>query len=95
MDDLSPQAWQARALALEARLRAVSGAVADVYHDVSNPVSALTGNIELLGILVDEGEVDEGLRATARDLEAALERLHETLDGLRKLRNALRADEPL
>ena len=92
MDDLSPQA---RAEALEARLRAVSEAVADVYHDVSNPVSALTGNIELLGILVDEGEVDEGIRATARDLEAALERLHDTLEGLRKLRNALRAGEPL
>ena len=95
MNEASPEFLQTRIGQLEARLDTVSRVVADVYHDVSNPVSALTGNIELLGILVDEGGGDEALQATAQDLTAALERLHETLDGLRRLRNALRTGEDL
>lgn len=95
MDDATPEALRVRAEQLEARLYAVTREVADVYHDVSNPVSALTGNIELLRILIDEAEVDEATRATVGDLETALARLHETLDRLRVLRNALRTGEDL
>ncbi len=80
---------------LEARLHAVTRELVNVYHDISNPVSALAGNIDLLAVLMQEVEVDDAIRETVRDLGLAQQRLSEVLDRLRVLRNALRSGEPI
>ncbi len=86
---------KARADALEARLLDVTKEVTRIYHDLSNPMSALTGNVELLAILAEENPIDTPMRDTIRDLGLAVEKLGTTLEGLRHLRQALRTGDPV
>lgn len=95
MADESTEALLARVAELEARLHAATREVADVYHDVSNPVSVLGGNIDLLGLIIDDFPVDDTVRETVRDLGLAMEKLNALLERLRHLRNALRTGEPI
>lgn len=95
MADESPEALRARVAELEARLLAITREVAEIYHDVSNPVSVLSGNIELLHLLLEDQPADDTLRDTARDLGLGLEKLTLLMERLRALRNALRTGDPV
>ncbi len=93
--DADLDALRAQASRAEARLDAVTKAVVELYHDLSNPMSALSGNAELLSILGAENPIDADMRDTIADLNAAVQKLRATMERLRALRQALRTGEDL
>lgn len=63
--------------------------VADVHHDLKNPLSIIDGNAQYLLELEGVLDLDDEVVASVRDIQDAAERLRASLDRLNELREEL------
>ncbi len=69
----------------------ISIALAEVYHDVNNPLAVIAGNAQLLLEIARAMNLDEHVLEPIEDIEAASERIRVSLRELEVLKNCLRA----
>jgi len=74
---------------LERTLRDLRGRLSRVHHDLNNPLSIVSGNAQLLRELAKALGVEEDFHGPLEDLEAAVEKLTESADGLILVRRML------
>ncbi|GIV60226.1 hypothetical protein GQ464_001920 [Rhodocaloribacter litoris] len=77
----------------EEEIRALLGAIrvniSRVHHEMSNPISIISGNAQLLRELAAMAGMGDDIRLPLEDIEAAVEALAEALDRLILLRNMI------
>jgi nitrogen-specific signal transduction histidine kinase len=76
---------------LRAQLRAVSEAIVRLHHEVNNPLAIISGNAQLLAEVGRAEGLSEDLMGPILDIEAATERLAESLRRLAALREEVDA----
>lgn len=74
---------------LERTLRDLRGRLSRVHHDLNNPLSVVSGNAQLLRELSKALGVEEEFQGPLDDLEAAVDKLSESADGLILVRRML------
>lgn len=74
---------------LERTLRDLRGRLSRVHHDLNNPLSIVSGNAQLLRELSKALGVEEEFHGPLDDLEAAVDKLSESADGLILVRRML------
>ena len=81
----------AEVLTLRSQLRAVSDAIVRLHHEVNNPLAIISGNAQLLAEVGQTEGLSEDLMGPIQDIEAATERLAESLRRLAELREEVDA----
>ncbi len=71
------------------RLAIIRASIGRVHHDLSNPLSIITGNAQLFLEIASMMGLDDDLVQPVRDIEMASERMAELLDQLTQLKNAI------
>lgn len=74
---------------MERILRDLRGRLSRVHHDLNNPLSIVSGNTQLLRELASALDVEEEFRGPLDDLEAAVDKLTDSADGLILVRGML------
>ncbi len=74
---------------LYATLRSLRKHLSRIHHDLNNPLSIISGNVQLLQELSTVLDVTEDFDAPLKDVTAAVEQLTGTADELLVLRNFL------
>ncbi|NNE36060.1 MAG: hypothetical protein HKN13_12535 [Rhodothermales bacterium] len=74
---------------VQKRLTETRRSLARLHHDLQNPLSIMTGNIELVNALSEEVTVDPSIRQCLDDIDAASRQLIEILDRLNTVRLSL------
>ncbi len=73
----------------DASIERVRSVLANMYHDINNPLAIISGNAQLLVELARVMEVDEELMGPIEDIEAATQRLDDSLSELERLQEEL------
>jgi len=60
-----------------------------IHHDLNNPLSIVSGNLQLLKELSKALDVEENFEGPLKDIAAALEQLSDTTEQLIVVRNIL------
>ncbi len=60
-----------------------------LHHDLQNPLSVLSGNVELVRAVSGDFELDETIVQSLEDIHAASHQLVELLDRLKLIQSAL------
>ncbi len=74
---------------LQAILRNMRNHLSRIHHDLNNPLSIISGNVQLLQERSTVLDVTEDFDAPLKDVMAAVEQMTETTDELLVLRNFL------
>ena len=74
---------------LQAALGTVRKHVSRIHHDMNNPMSVISGNVQLLQELARALHVQDDFEEPLKDVAAALEQLTTTTDELLVVRNLL------
>jgi signal transduction histidine kinase len=64
-------------------------AISDIYHDLNNPLSIISGNAQFLIELSREQEMGDQVEASAEDIQEAARRMSNSLKRLDHLREGL------
>jgi signal transduction histidine kinase len=64
-------------------------AISDIYHDLNNPLSIISGNAQFLIELSREQEMGDQVEASAEDIQEAARRMSNSLKRLDQLREGL------
>lgn len=72
-----------------AKLERLTRQLADLHHDLQNPLSVLTGNVELLNEIAGEVEVDPSIMQSLNDIHAASGILVDMLARLKTMRDEI------
>ena len=72
-----------------AAIRAVRKHLSRIHHDVNNPLSIVSGNVQLLQELAKALQVSDDFGPPLKDMATAVEQLSETAEELLVLRNLL------
>lgn len=67
----------------------VRNTLAEVHHDLKNPLSIISGNAQYLLELNKAAELDDHVATSIQDIEEAADRLRASLDRLAELRDEL------
>lgn len=77
----------------KADLRDVQEILAEVHHDLKNPLSIIDGNAQYLLELEEMLDLDKEVVTSVADIQEAAERLRDSLDRLSELREELETSE--
>jgi len=72
--------------AIRLSLAEVSNELSRFSHDVQNPLSILTGNVELINALTAGGGLDSGVQESLDDIQAAAHKLSSIVGRLQAIR---------
>jgi len=75
-------------------LRTIRSNLSWVHHELNNPLSAISGNAELLLALADMKGLDEDIIAALRDIEEASQHMAESLHKLKVLKEMIPKQQP-
>lgn len=75
----------------DAVLRRIEGDLGSVFHDVNNPLSIISGNIQLLEQLLVMGNPDPDVMAVVDDIRIACDKMTESAKRIDELRSDIRS----
>ncbi|PSQ89700.1 MAG: hypothetical protein BRD45_02240 [Bacteroidetes bacterium QS_8_64_10] len=73
----------------ERALAEVLRRVADTRHDIKNPLSIISGNVQLLREMARVSDLDDDFREALDDIGEATEQVRDLLDQMDDLENAI------
>ncbi len=84
-----PPILNARASSFNVRLQKVRSQLAQVHHDLKNPLSVIDGNAQFLLELQQALNLDEQAVASVEDIQEAAIELRSSMEKLQELRDDL------
>lgn len=76
------------------QLEAIRGQLSRVHHDINNPLSVISGNVELISELTNALGMKGDLEGPLEDIAAAVVQLTENVDKLLAVRGLLNELSP-
>ena len=74
---------------LQIALQTIRNHLSRIHHDLNNPLSIISGNVQLLRELSSALQVDDDFDAPLKDVATAVEQMTETCEELIVVRNIL------